>query len=277
MKPMLADQIKVAAVDDIDGELLRWAADDEWWFEQKLDGHRLLVTIDDGTVTFRNRQGEAKTTLPAEKQLSEVFAAFSTGQWCFDGEYINGTLWLFDLPYAGSQVDVHDRFDYRRTVLEAFYQQWAPPSDVVALLPTFRTENDKAAMAADMRASGREGVIAKKIDGIYQPGKRSASTLKAKFYNTIDVVVGETAIDGKENAELCLWHNDPGWLKVGKCSTIGKPAVEAGDVIEVKYLYAVDPDAPRLYQPTILQRRDDKTPPECTPDQLIFTNKEVLA
>ncbi len=51
-------------------------------------------------------------------------------------------------------------------------------------------------------------------------------------------------------------------------STIGKPDAQAGDLIEVRYLYATG--ARRLYQAIYLRKRDDQSDSDCTIDQLIF-------
>ena len=51
-------------------------------------------------------------------------------------------------------------------------------------------------------------------------------------------------------------------------TTIGCGDVNVGDVVEVHYLYIVNPAAPRLFQPRILRSRTDIAPTECHLAQL---------
>jgi hypothetical protein len=99
--------------------------------------------------------------------------------------------------------------------------------------------------------------------------------LKAKFVVTADVIVLAVGDDGKESCTLGMVDGNT-VVEIGRCSLIGKPYVKPGDIIEVAYLYANNCKAPRLYQPRLYRVRDDKTPPECTIDQLKFTNKSVM-
>lgn len=122
---------------------------------------------------------------------------------------------------------------------------------------------------------GLEGVILKRADSRYDRGNRSPNWLKAKFVVTAEVVVLAVRDDGKESASLGMVSGSK-VIEVGRCSLIGKPNVIPGDVVEVRYLYALNPARPRLYQPTLLRVRTDKSVEECTLDQLRFTNKTVM-
>lgn len=267
---MLAESTKV----DL---LAEYALDDRWWFEQKVDGHRLVTVVENGVVTFLNRQGVQKSTLPIEPQLQTEFSAMTRGQWVFDGEIVDDVYWLFDLPVVGDKVKISDPYEFRRDVLDTFFAGWAPGKHI-KLLPSWRTPGDKAKGMVLMEDTNREGVMVKDKDAPYLPGKRSRRVLKAKFTKAIDCVVLRVAVDGKENVELALNNGVGTFRAIGQASTIGKPAVAVNDVVEVKFLYAVDRNKPRLVQPTILRRRDDKSPAECTFDQLdtCFTDKTVF-
>ena len=196
----------------------------------------------------------------------------------FDGEIVEDVYVLFDLPVVGDKVKIADPYEFRRDVLDTFFEGWAPAA-CIQLLPSWRTSADNTLGAELMESTNREGVMVKDKDAPYLPGKRSRRVLKAKFTKAIDCVVRRVGVDGKENVELAVIEGTAGTYQrpIGAASTIGKPAVVVGDVVEVKFLYAVDPRNPRLVQPTILRRRDDKSPSECTFDQLdtCFTDKTV--
>jgi bifunctional non-homologous end joining protein LigD len=87
--------------------------------------------------------------------------------------------------------------------------------------PTWRTPanhvGDGAAMLEASRAQGLEGVIAKKLDGPYTPGRRSPTWVKVKNVRETDVVVGgwlpgEGKREGRLGALLVGYH-DGGELK----------------------------------------------------------------
>ena len=106
--------------------------------------------------------------------------------------------------------------------------------------------------------------------------------LKWKFVKTVDCIVGEISIDGKQNVEVRLL--DPSTSEIIEIGTVGMTPgnlakVKTGDVIEVKYLYVENPRKPRLYQPSFVKFRDDKSPQQCWMDQITdvgFTNKSVI-
>ena len=59
--------------------------------------------------------------------------------------------------------------------------------------------------------------------------------------------------------------------RVGSVTVPPNHAVPAaGDVVEVRYLYAFPGDGGSLYQPVYLGRRDDVVPDACTTGQLKF-------
>lgn len=285
--PVLADKMTEGRID-------KYIADDDWVAEQKLDGMRILVRVDDSGVVCLQRQGK-----PTAKDVpTTVYAAFKPlvgrGEWFFDGELVLGragqrTLWLFDLPLAGDHVTPDLDLHYRKQMLDGFYEGFFDPTGDVRLLPTSYDTADKAALVKRVAANGGEGTMFKHLDKPYeQPksptpkaGVRSRWILKAKNWNSVDCVVTATRLDGKDNIQVSVFDpNQNGRLRViGECTALAgdKDLIKVGDVVEIKYLYANDPRAPRLYQPTYPKIRDDKAPPECTIDQLVFCNKEVLA
>lgn len=269
MKPVLAE----SATPERAEKLLR---DDEWIAQQKVDGQRVLVVVKDGNVQFLNRQGAAKQTNITRTMQSE-FARFHIGDWCFDGEILDGTFWLFDLPVAGTHVDPTSPLAWRMSVLDGLVEQgvWAD-SDCVQILPRAETTEEKVALRDKVREFGGEGLMLKNLNGRYEVGRRSRHLLKYKFVHTADCVVEETGMDGKENLRLAVYR-DGKKVDVGDCTARAGDglAIKVGDVVEVKYLYLGANG--RLYQPTYPKIRDDKSPEECTWDQLVPVRKGVLA
>jgi bifunctional non-homologous end joining protein LigD len=240
--------------------------DDEWVFEQKLDGHRVLVLVMDNQLVTTNRNGQPYTKGFPLEAANLVTEHFRPGDHV-DGELVGGTFWAFDILHSGPRDTTKMEHVERRSHLKAHRYPYT--------LPQARTSEAKARLMRRVRDEGGEGIVAKHLYSPYQPGARSPKMLKAKYVKTIDCIVVELDRKGKDAIGLGVVGPD-GLVEIGACSMIGKGKVEVGDVVMVRYLYANNPAAPRLYQPTLLEKRDDKAPAECTIDQVVYTDKSLV-
>jgi bifunctional non-homologous end joining protein LigD len=173
----------------------------QWAFEGKWDGYRLLVESDHGSVRLRSRTGRDVTrgypqlqslaTDLAEHHLvldGEVVALDESGVPQFSemqnrGRATRIEFWAFDLLYLDGRSLLRARYRDRRQLLETL--AGGASLIVPGLLP-----GDGAAALDYSRAQHWEGVIAKKCDSTYQPGRRSASWVKDKYWKTQEVVIG---------------------------------------------------------------------------------------
>lgn len=263
MKPMLAQEIEI-------GHLDSYLENPDWVAQQKLDGDRILIDVTDGTARALNRNGEPYRN-PFPRKILNEFSRMR-GSWLFDGEILDGEYWVFDLVRAQDFVSPNRDLGFRLAVLNRFFAGWSPDR-CVRLLPTAFAVEAKHDLADQVLANNGEGLVLKCLDAPYVAGKRSSSMLKAKFTRTADVVVTAVSPDGRANMMYGLFDNGQ-LVEVGSCGTAGKPQVQVGDVVEVRYLYAGSDG--RLVQPRMLHRRDDKQPTACTIDQLQFTNRDVV-
>lgn len=271
--PMLAKSSEVA-------DLAPFIDDDNWVFEQKLDGHRLLLKSPgmDMPPTPITRNGTIYSRKLPERLRHFRFPNNESG-WVLDGELVGDVYWIFDLPQWPGDTQSRLSLFQRRAVLEALYQ-----NEIVRfgrsfrLVPQAKTRDEKIALAEKTMANNSEGLILKHANSQYISGGRTDSWLKLKYVATADVIVLDVRDDGKDSVRLGLVGEDGVTIQdVGRASLIGKEKngrIIPGDVVEVKYLYTGA--GGRLYQPTILRVRDDKEPPECTVAQLKHVNKEVL-
>ncbi|BBZ51188.1 ATP-dependent DNA ligase [Mycobacterium heidelbergense] len=188
--PMLATEGSVAALKA-----------GQWAFEGKWDGYRLLVEADHGALRVRSRRGREVTQEYPE--LRSLAADLDDHHVVLDGEAVvlnksgvpgfnemqnrsRGTpveYWAFDLLYLDGRSLLRARYQDRRKLLETL----AGAGDLIVpgLLP-----GDGAEALEHSREHGWEGVVAKKRDSSYQPGRRSASWIKEKYWNTQEVVIG---------------------------------------------------------------------------------------
>lgn len=264
--PQLAKNLEVS-------DLSPFILSDEWVIEQKLDGHRIFLAAGPGGVPQASTRNGTPYTRKLPRSITDF--RFPEGEWVLDGEFLDGRLWCFDMPLAVvGDTPMHRRpLDERRAALETFLQ--AVPSPF-RLTPQARTRDEKVALASKALGQGFEGLVLKKKSSPYRSGGRTEEWLKLKFVSTVDVVVTDVRGDGKDSVGYAVYR-DGALAPIGRASLIGKEKagkVAVGDVLEVRYLY-VGADG-RLYQPTILCKRDDKRPDECTDEQLRHVNKTVL-
>lgn len=248
-----------------------YLSDPRWTAEQKLDGHRRLIRIENDQVRSANRRGELITT---DAPLIDAFGHMS-GEWIFDGEWLNSTFWLFDMPYALGRVTPDTPRDARRTALQAIYERVWDGNPTVRLLDVARSAAEKRALLQWCRDNNAEGVVLKLAQAPYRPGKRIPEMLKVKFTETADCFIMEVGRQGKSSCSIGLLHNGVE-VEVGAIKMSDRDLATANkyDVVEVKYLYTTN-DL-RLYGPAVfLHFRTDKHASECNTDQLKFVNKSV--
>lgn len=249
VRPMLAEPTTKILVDS------------DWIVEPKMDGQRLLIQVDDGNVRLYNRAGVYSNLSPSDMVI-EPFRWF-TDSWLFDGEYVKGTYWVFDLLYARMNL-IREPWFARHAALKALFEEW-PFTDNVQRVVAVDDPSRVEAFVDSQREAGNEGVVFKHAESIYRPGRQD-SWRKYKFTKTVDCVVMTLAVGGKDNCSVGLFWSPEDLREVAKVSLKGKSPVQPGDVVEIRYLYRTSKD--RLYQPVLLSKRGDKTAAECTVEQM---------
>lgn len=238
--------------------------------EQKLDGKRLLISVKDQKVFATSRNGE-ETKVPY--RVEELFKVLKK-EWIFDGEYVNGIYWVFDiLKYRDTDISGLP-WQVRNYQVQNSIPRIKSPI-VKAITPRFSTY-DKHVLFEKAKHQHVEGVVFKDINQPYIPG-RSRAYLKHKFIKTVDCEVIDSGFEGKDNFVLGVYC-DGKRFNCGRVSglTGDGPRIKIGDVVEVRCLYVSN--SFKLFQPTLPRIRTDKQPHECTFDQLevLRTNKKVI-
>ncbi len=195
------------------GTLGELADTEDWAFEMKWDGIRAIASVRDGRVTLTSRNAvDLTVTYPELAELAEAV----DGDAVIDGEIIalgrGGRpdfsrlaermnlrkpgdveraraatpvrFLAFDLLEHDGESLLARGYDDRRAALE----RALTPRGPIEIPPVF--EGDAAAAVETSRRLGLEGIIAKRRDGAYLPGKRARSWLKLKHSRTQEVVVG---------------------------------------------------------------------------------------
>lgn len=271
IRPMLASEANK-------NRLITLCEDDRFFGETKIDGVRMLAHVGGGTFAFMSRTGKP---LSPGLDVMEQFKPFidHDSTWVFDGEYLKNDYWVFDLIHAGTLVTPSMPFEERRAILEQFWLRWQLKPSPVRLVTSSRDTADKKLLAQTIIAERGEGLVFKRFDAPYLPGKKCDNFLKIKFRCDVDCVVLGLGHQGKANMILGLFDPpNPVPVPVGHCGALtgDGPRVQVGDVVQVTCLYASENN--KLVQATMPKIRTDKNATDCTLDQLdaIRVNKAVV-
>lgn len=207
LSPMLAE-LSEASPDDP-----QWPHDAQWLFEPKLDGYRVIAVVDNGNVTLISRRGQNYTAFFPEVTSDlanqavdsivldgEIVALDADGRPSFnalqnraqlktageiaEAQRVSPVVFVsFDiLHFAGLNLRGAPYIDRRR-----YLSQCLLPSAHIQLVHV--SEDAKKLYDASL-AAGFEGIVAKRKDSLYQPGKRSPFWMKVKATQTHEFIVG---------------------------------------------------------------------------------------
>jgi len=221
---------------------------DRWAYEIKWDGVRALVYSEPGRLRLESRNGRDITASypelrPLNRALSHHRAILDGEIVAFDADgrpsfarlqqrmHLTGdsqvrrrardfpvVIVLFDLLWLDGHSLMDRPYDERRAQLEALElggPAWQTPS---------AHHGDGAALLEATAAQGLEGLVAKRRDAPYEPGRRSSCWIKVKNVNRQEVVIaGWLPGEGRRESRI-------GALVVGVHDEDGGPLRYAGRV-----------------------------------------------
>ncbi|MDT0266469.1 non-homologous end-joining DNA ligase [Streptomyces sp. DSM 44915] len=190
----------------------------DWAYEWKWDGYRCCLRVAaDGGTRLTSRNGNDLT--PSYPELARLAPGPLAGRSAvLDGEIVAlgpgggpdfgrlqrrhqrrrpdaGLLaevpvvfFAFDLLVLGGQRLLAEPYRRRRAALTGLP---ADPTGRLVVPPAYRgPEADPAELLRVARQHGLEGLVAKRLDSPYQPGRRSPLWVKTPLVSTVEVVVG---------------------------------------------------------------------------------------
>jgi bifunctional non-homologous end joining protein LigD len=196
------------------GSLPPAAADRLWAYEMKWDGVRTLARIEDGQLGLRSRNDIDMTV--AYPELLPLADLLSDRQLLLDGEIVSfdaagrpsfrrlqkrmhvasataarqlsvsdpAILLFFDLLYLDGRSLLRLPYSQRRELLDELALSgpaWQTP-------PAFTGNGEQAVRTS--QEQGLEGVVAKRLNSTYTPGRRSPDWIKVKNFRTQEVLIG---------------------------------------------------------------------------------------
>ncbi len=249
-------------VEEAEVELL--LRDDNYCAQEKFDGKHLLIRKQDDDLDGINKKGFIvglpQTVADDWRKLFDSFIS--------DGESIGDHYHAFDLlEHNGENLRP---LPYRlRLVRLVNLLLSTSPHPYVRLVETAFTTIQKTELWERLRREKREGIVFKRLDAPFTPGKPNSGgpQLKFKFVATASAVVAK--INVQRSVEISLLKG----RSLVSCGNVTIPAnheiPRVGAVVDVRYLYAYR-DSLALYQPVYLGPRDDVEPGECLASQLKF-------
>ncbi len=254
------------AIDEAQADQL--IADPAWLAQEKLDGKRILLRRSADKITGINRKGLI-VALP--QPIVDCARQFAGMHWLMDGECIGERLIAFDLLDYASADCRQETYFQRLKRLNAMAT--VDSSHPINFLRSASTQVDKRTMIAELRERRAEGIVFKRQEAPYTPGRPASGgdQLKFKFTATASCLAGP-ANDNKRSVRLELWNGNA-WIAAGNVTIPGKQDIpNEGSVIEVRYLYAYPGGS--LFQPVYLGIRDDQDVTDCTLLQLRYKPQE---
>jgi bifunctional non-homologous end joining protein LigD len=219
--------------------------EEHYAFEVKWDGVRAIAYVDGGRARFESRRGgDITSRYPELRALGPALgstAAVLDGEIvAFEGERpsferlqrrmhvgneravrrlmgeVPVVYVIFDLLWLEGHSTLELPYRDRRKLLDELApegQSWQTPA---------AREGDGTALLDATKRLGLEGVVAKRVDSLYEPGRRSRAWLKVKNQNSQEFVIG-------------------GWLpgKGARSSSLG--------ALLIGYYESTEPDAPLRY------------------------------
>lgn len=235
--------------------------------QEKFDGKRMLLQKQGAAIHGINRKG----LLCGLPSLVVHSAQRIPGDFILDGECVGEVLHVFDLLMLNGEdlkpLPYQDRYVSLMNLVAAYQSDHI--AHHIQLAPLYCNLKAKSELLADLKWDEKEGIVFKKLDAPYTPGRPNSggTQFKHKFYATVSAVVSK--INDKRSVEIRLLNGD-GWVQAGNVtipSNFNIPKV--GQVIEVRYLYAFK-DSGSLFQPTYLGARDDVAVMDCKTTQLKY-------
>ncbi len=237
--------------------------DDAWCLQEKLDGRRVLIEKSGDKVVVVNRRGLV-TGLPI-CILGDVHRL--TSDFALDGECVGDRFHVFDLLTLDGEDLRPQRLDQRLVALmNLLFSAQCP---CLPLVGTKFKAPDKRRRFEEIKTTNGEGVVFKRLDAPYTPSRPSSggTALKHKFTATLSAVV---SLANAQRSVAMRLHGPKGWQPAGNVTIPANHRVpRAGDVIEVRYLYAFR-ESGVLFQPVYLGVRTDITQDDCVVSQLKF-------
>jgi DNA ligase D-like protein (predicted ligase) len=198
----------------------------QWIYELKLDGYRAIAIKTNSKVYLRSRNdkdfnirypaiAKALARLPDETVVDgEVVALDEVGKPSFNALQNYGSsqapifFYVFDVMVLAGQNVMSEGLSARRDLLE----QHVLPKLAEPIREVPRFDSVLSDMIKAVRAQGLEGIVAKRLDSIYEPGQRSGAWQKMRINKGQEFVIAGYTKGGRSFDALVFGYYEDGRL-----------------------------------------------------------------
>ena len=250
----------------------RFLNDSNWVWQEKHNGDRRLIEKSGDRISDFNRKGE-----PGKGLSPEIVAALKRHplhQFIIDCEFVSAfnELHVFDMLVAGDALIMLDKYSSRLSYLHTHFDGF--DKRVLPIISAV-TREEKEALVKRLLKWHAEGFAVKELSAPYRESNASGTVrynYKVKFWKSLDaVVLGDSTkvVDGhlRDSVRLGLYTPDGKLKDICGATKKSRYDLKRGDVVEVKYNYGSG--TLDIVQIDIINLRDDKSPEQCTIDQIV--------
>lgn len=273
MKSKAACQL-LTALDDGTAAAAR-LLDPTYAVQQKFDGERTLIHVEKHSITAYNKKG--LTCRISKDILSQAQRFTPFAPLMFDGEWIRQvkSFYSFDLLELEGTSLRNQKFIDRIGLLGTLLQP--RPTSLIHAARTEIEEAGKIALLRQIRDSNLEGIVLKRLAGIYTL-RREPRDYKHKFTHDASFIVLRR--NEKASVDLGVYDDNHRIVEVGSVQIrdayFDRNIKGAGIVLEVRYMHAFS-DSNQIYQPRMIAIRKDVHPDECLLSQLRYKAANPIA
>jgi len=236
-------------------------------FQEKHNGHRLIICKQDGQLRMFNREGDPSSKA-LHPRIKTALLSHRLSMFVIDGELVGGTFYIFDALVLGDEAINNDAYEYREA---RYHAEFDNISSQISVVPTARTAEEKRLLWDAVLASRGEGIVSKNMTVKYTQGMAGAHW-KLKFLKSAEAVVIGPSPEGKDSVEIGMWDSNGRMHRISGLSLRNKYRVAPGTVLEVRFLYATK--ELHIVQPVLVRVRTDKRAADCKLTQLVpYINK----
>lgn len=191
---------------------------EDWFYEIKQDGYRAIGLVDGRSAMLYSMSGkDYSSEFP---QITFALKTLNQGDLVLDGEIValddKGRAsfpelqnrqssrrpiiyYIFDVLHRDGRDFLNFTLNDRKKALEHIGPHF---SDPLRLNPVFRTE--LPALIKQVRLLGLEGIVAKRANSIYIPGRESDAWQKHRFNQEAEFVIGGYVANGRNFSSLIV-------------------------------------------------------------------------
>lgn len=239
--------------------------DDTQVAQEKFDGERRMVRKTAEEVEGINRDG---LVVPLPMGLVNAIKALPAKSLVMDAEALGEKLAVFDLLEMDGKSFREKPFVERHAALVQLLT--SAPSEHWVPTPLAKTTAEKRMLFDRIKAENGEGVVFKKKDAAYAPGRPASGGSQQKFKFIESATVYVTQNHATKRSVFVAAKDEAGEeVPLGKVTIPSNSEIpEVGKIVEVQYLYAYPNGS--LFQPVYKGVRTDQGLEACVTSQLKY-------